>query len=473
MSPLTAEQALYEDLLSIYARAGAEVTYVTDRGETKAYWPKRFLQAVKRAQKNEDLFSFVSRLVTEAEPSRGFFILKNVNRLDLTVEALVCDRSKPYWPEFESDVLESARLRLAEHGFDTLADDDGPPEGDGDDWAGDGIWSGDEGGLSAGLRGSDNAAVRLRSDRLGGGRVDRRSGLLTTRFDGVVSGVEVRDQLLALLRAKDQIGVADLLRVERNGFTRDVLRLLQNAADQLDTDASPESMRPVELVSRRLVDRRLGSLLPVMEFRPDLLGADLKALSVLAGSRIETRSRAGAWLDGPRWFVFLLATVLGTAAVALERPDVVVQMWGQRMLFDERRPLPIMRLGESDSLGRALLNSRPSTYVHGTPVLWYPAFALTREELLAEHYPEVMTTEQESIAVEGFLSRAGDYFWLASALAGRDKLPAETYWAESQVHSLLRQRLTDDSALAVSYAQALEIEPGDVTKTLSNWINAI
>ncbi|HEY1776477.1 MAG TPA: hypothetical protein VGG41_10000 [Solirubrobacteraceae bacterium] len=466
---MTADKALYDDLLSIYARCGAEVTYETDRGEIKAYWPKRFLQAVKRAEKNDELFPFVSRLVTEDEPSRGFFILKNVNRLDLTVEALICDRSKPYWPEFDSAVLESARQRLATHGFDTLAADDGPPEGDGDDWAG----GRDEGVFSAGLRGSDDAAVRLRPDRLGGGRVDRRSGLLTTRFDGVVSGVEVRDQLVALLRANDEIGVSDLLRVERYGFSRDVLRLLQNAGDHLDRDASPESIYRVEAVSRRLLDRRLGSLLAVMEFRPDLLGADLKALAVLAGSRVETRSTAGAWLHGPRWFVFLLASLLGATAVALERPEVVVEMWGHRILFDERRPLPIMRLGGGDELGRALLNSRPNTHVVGSPQLWYPAFALTRLDLLAEHYPETMTTERESVAVEGFLSRAGDYFWLASALAGRDQLQAEVYWAESEVQPLLPQRLADDDALAAKYAHVLGLSPGDVVATLRGWVNTV
>jgi hypothetical protein len=115
MTPITAEKALYEDLLSIYARAGAEVSYETDKGETKAYWAKRFLQAVKRSGKQEELFELVDRLVGSDEPSRGFYILKKAERLDLTVEALVVDAEKSYHEEFDPEIVERAKRRLAEH----------------------------------------------------------------------------------------------------------------------------------------------------------------------------------------------------------------------------------------------------------------------------------------------------------------------------------------------------------------------
>lgn len=118
MTPITAEQALYDDLLSIYARAGAEVSYETDKGEVKAYWAKRYLQAVKRSNKQEELFELVRRLVCSEEPSRGFFILKKAGRLDLTVEALVIDRDKAYHGEVDFEVVVAARQRLADHGYE-------------------------------------------------------------------------------------------------------------------------------------------------------------------------------------------------------------------------------------------------------------------------------------------------------------------------------------------------------------------
>ena len=117
MSVIDAEKALYEDLLSIYARAGAEVTYETEKGDIKAYWAKRFLQATKRAEKSGELVEFAERLVSTEEPSRGFFILKKAERLDLTVEALVIDQTKPYRGEFEHAAVAASRRRLADHGY--------------------------------------------------------------------------------------------------------------------------------------------------------------------------------------------------------------------------------------------------------------------------------------------------------------------------------------------------------------------
>ncbi len=115
MTPITAEEALYDDLLSIYARTGAEVTYETDSGEVKAYWARRFFQAVKRAAKKEDLFGLVGRMVNPEEPTRGFYILKKAGRLDLTVESLVINDEKPYHEEFDPEIIELAKRRLAEH----------------------------------------------------------------------------------------------------------------------------------------------------------------------------------------------------------------------------------------------------------------------------------------------------------------------------------------------------------------------
>ncbi len=121
MTPNEAEQALYQDLLSIYARAGAEVTYETDKGDVRPYWAKRFLQAVKRSERSGELFAFVARLLGPPEPSRGFLILKKAERLDLTVEALVINPSKSYYAAIDPELVEIARQRLVEHGYEPPA----------------------------------------------------------------------------------------------------------------------------------------------------------------------------------------------------------------------------------------------------------------------------------------------------------------------------------------------------------------
>jgi hypothetical protein len=280
----------------------------------------------------------------------------------------------------------------------------------------------------------------------------------------------LRHQTVALLRAKDEIGVAELLRTERNHFDREVIRLLQHARDELDIDASPEALKPIEELSWRLVERRLGSLLPIMEYQPESLAPELKALSVLAGQVVPTRSSASAWRQGARWPVWLVSTVLGTAAVALDRPEVVVAMWSQRGMHDDGRPLPVARLAGGLELGEALLRARPAAA--RIAELWYPAFRVCDSPLLTEAYPEVMSREQSRDTVGGFLSRAGDFFWLCGALGGRDRIEVERYWAADQVHPELPIRLRDDPAVARRYGQLFDIDANDVVKTLRGWLDS-
>jgi hypothetical protein len=115
----SAIRALEDRLFEIYHRAGREVTYRTEAGDERPYWPKRYLQALRRAveQGDDELVEFASRLVTSEHPSRGFGYLDEADRLDLTVEAVVADSSAPYHARFDDRVIRAARRRLREHGF--------------------------------------------------------------------------------------------------------------------------------------------------------------------------------------------------------------------------------------------------------------------------------------------------------------------------------------------------------------------
>jgi hypothetical protein len=116
-------RSLTDDLFAIYSRAGREVTYVTERGETRPYWANRYMQALKRAVDEQArgraraILEFAERLVEQPEPSRGFHYLHAAGRLDLTVEAHVIDASRPYHSLFSPGAVEISRDRLAEYGF--------------------------------------------------------------------------------------------------------------------------------------------------------------------------------------------------------------------------------------------------------------------------------------------------------------------------------------------------------------------
>jgi hypothetical protein len=115
---MTGREALIEALFKLYSDAGTEVTYASESGRTLRYWPKRYLQALRRAVENDDVIGFVEGLVTREE-SRGFGYLEDAGRLDLTVEAVVVER----FPElFEAEVVEAARDRLIAHGYEPKAE---------------------------------------------------------------------------------------------------------------------------------------------------------------------------------------------------------------------------------------------------------------------------------------------------------------------------------------------------------------
>lgn len=105
---------LTSDLLEIYTTTGREVTYLTEAGERRPYWPNRYLQAVRRAIADDDVVEFVERLVRRDDASRGFGYLQEADRLDLTVEALVVDESKPYHHLFTEEAVLSSSARLLE-----------------------------------------------------------------------------------------------------------------------------------------------------------------------------------------------------------------------------------------------------------------------------------------------------------------------------------------------------------------------
>jgi hypothetical protein len=112
MSP---KESLTEALFAIYATAGKEVEYTTEKGERRRYWANRFRQALQRATDEDDVVGFVERLVMQPKPSRGFGYLKDADRLDLSVEALVAQQFRD---QFSKEVVRVAETRLRENGYD-------------------------------------------------------------------------------------------------------------------------------------------------------------------------------------------------------------------------------------------------------------------------------------------------------------------------------------------------------------------
>jgi len=104
-------------------------------------------------------------------------------------------------------------------------------------------------------------------------------------------GLAARAQTIAMLRAGDEIGIRELLLFERRAFEESVLDVLQEAGDRLGSSAEPEVLKPIGQSLWSQVDRRLGSLLPLVEYRPAGLPEELDALVRFAGRQLQPARR--------------------------------------------------------------------------------------------------------------------------------------------------------------------------------------
>ena len=95
------EDQFHQDMVRIYETAKKELHY------NAAYFIQMVAEhgGVKTAQK----------LLASSEPSSGFTVLWEHQRLDLSVEALVLRAD--YFPLFTDEEREIARIRLAEYGY--------------------------------------------------------------------------------------------------------------------------------------------------------------------------------------------------------------------------------------------------------------------------------------------------------------------------------------------------------------------
>ena len=107
-------QLLYDDCIALYERTAAEVTYVWPSGKVGPYWARRFQQKIKRDHEGTTpsrIVESVSEMVSKPAP-QGFGIIEEAGRLDLSLELLVLDESKPYHHLFGPEVITAAAERM-------------------------------------------------------------------------------------------------------------------------------------------------------------------------------------------------------------------------------------------------------------------------------------------------------------------------------------------------------------------------
>jgi len=282
--------------------------------------------------------------------------------------------------------------------------------------------------------------------------------------------VDLRDTLVGLIRAGDSVGARELLRAERRSWEVGVLGALADAGDVMGRNIDSPTMQALEQRLWLFVERRLATLLPLVEYDPDRLTEELDALSALAERQVPTKSTAQEWRRGSRVPVWMVVHVLGAWATAQRAWTVVRAIWDCRT--SDERPLGVLRQGRATRLSEELARARPNTSISSRAVpLWHLGFRVAASDFLAERYSELVQTSDEDDPVLACLSRVGDFSWLMTGLAGQAEQDLDQWWRAGQVSLGLPRRVERHRELAEQLARELFRDQDFVPlMSLGTWI---
>lgn len=225
---------------------------------------------------------------------------------------------------------------------------------------------------------------RRGTERAVGGHVPARA----ERLNGaeLPDPVDLRDDLVGLLRADDQIGIRELLQAERRRFDGGVIEALARAGNDMGTTIDGAKMTALEGELWRLVERRLATLVPLVEHDADRAVRELRPLAALAGRTVPTGSHRPEWVEATRWPAWLVVHVVGAVAT-MERAWLVA-----RALWDtptaDGRPLAAISLAGAERLGDELATARPNMRISSqAKALWHLTFRLAGSPLVTEALP--------------------------------------------------------------------------------------
>lgn len=251
--------------------------------------------------------------------------------------------------------------------------------------------------------------------------LERRLAVYRSHPSGLTPAT-VNAQVIGLVRADDRVGLRDALKVERRAVSdmaREIVAEYQNVN-------APSEAQAEHIATRVLAasDRYRAALLPLIDHDPEGFDGELDTIAELTATRY-IDSGLTAWIEFPRWPVWILVNSCG--AFAIETANV--RAAGQLL----RQPIP-GRGGTSAPLG--LVFPGDAANVVSTIVLkqagitnraapWYDLLvrSLGDSELLSERYPEIAD------GGEATMRAVNDFGLLRTVYAGLTKDRTIAEWA--------------------------------------------
>jgi hypothetical protein len=221
------------------------------------------------------------------------------------------------------------------------------------------------------------------------GDLDRRLAVFEEHPSGLTPAI-VRDSTRALLSSKDEVGLEEDLRRERNWFEGEIERVAANLRPRHPQEDG--AMHDAWDALRPLLERRVASLLPLGLYAPDRFAYEIAQLS----RTLERRPLSGGytiWAELGEWAVAWLGYVCGALLVRLERYEPLTPLLTSTWTSQNGHSEQLVWLpGETGhALGVALA---PQGQRWLSPTWEFLTGSLQSMDWFRERYPELFSEDE-------------------------------------------------------------------------------
>lgn len=266
--------------------------------------------------------------------------------------------------------------------------------------------------------------------------------------------LSVHDEVMLLVRRGDRVGLGEIMRRERQellGFVRDYVESHKNV------NPTPDRTIEAYLALRPSIDRRLGSLLPLVAYRPDDLGDEVASLRHTV-ERKPMPAGYGFWDELNEWVVWYIGYAIGAFALRLNQMSVLRSLFAARVgnpYGSHTEPLMDYTPRQGGlNMATAVLGTRSGTR-------WLsPAWKLLAEDLATT---DVLHDRWREFVTDGDPLRSlQDFDFLLSISLALKGDPALGHWLMYRDGATgYARRLHDDESARTSAAFAIGVQPGE------------
>ncbi len=278
--------------------------------------------------------------------------------------------------------------------------------------------------------------------------------------------IEVHDEVLALVRAGDQIGLAEVMRRERRELAETLLRVTAEHRGERPAD---EPLQAAHDQILPILERRLASLLPGIAYAPESFEREVRSFIDLLESR-PIEDGYSAWPELSEWATWWLGYACGAFALFQESWSalaVLLPATFSNWNGAARRLIHPLRENVGHELATAVMariNDRNWLAPRWEHLYW----SLTNSPVLKERWPEFLQGKDPRFAA------LSNFDFLVSVSFGLDGGDPVAYWSMSHRGGVpVARRLRSDPRYRAGVSKVLGVEEDELLTLAPNALQNI